>query len=879
MLLEMTSSTREIDLQRILDDDTDSSSSPGPLNGISQQHNVGKQGQSSFHASTLLNPISRLSSITMDADIERILREDEDDDSSRDVNLSSQTPAPHFGIDNDSLENSSNSSSLQTFEVVQNPKTLHKAKSLSFTTSSNLAVSKKSFHSTKASLDRQCSADEWTILQKILDEHEDDDLSQEDVKLDANLTRRYTNGSSISFSIPTNTSNNNNNHKQSFRTSSSSFLTDVNVILENIADDDDDDDESDAAAIAELDDLASRFQSIHASSKILRNESLQFKTKIDSFLDSSLAHPATNTNSSDDVRQSVQSISAYQMASTIDIYTKTPILNQTLSYNSKSVPSSDNLSLDTMSQLNDTISLAALKYAESYEQRLFRPSSRDIVSPLMVKRRMKPKIEITTKSRLQKSGNSNLIQNPSHPRFNFAGVIDSKVFPKISSILLQNSQDVKRETGLPTALAVNSKFIAIGTQEGYALIFDHFEELRQRLGVSAYGNSLVAGKMSVTSLDLSTNGESLIAGYSNGAIFLWDIIKGSVLKSVLDLHPSPITVCRFVPDQCMNVVTVDVGGLVNRVVFSKTIWSSIGIESECLLDGSAGQILATHILPSFNSLKGTPSYEGAKGSLSHPSHRKLVLMALTSDRSSFAVAIEPKIHVLHRWPRPSSEIVGIMRDESSNGYPQSDISVLPCLAWGWVLISGGENIVTPILARSWGCSIQFLRAIFPPVEEANRSNLDDNNHWPAFGLHDEFDTSDPIVALEWLGNRSLIYITITNEFTVIDSVMMTFTECLDFSGIKLVYAEFALSRSVVHNEKSIIESHLSTTFLNSVRSNDDRILILCREELRAVSILDIHKRVQSLENDGEWLEALALALDYYESSVKSQEDRKRDPGK
>jgi hypothetical protein len=863
-LLEMTSN-KELLLQRILDDDSDSDSRQGQLAHVPQQQNVVKKQPLSAN----FKPVSRLSSITVDTDIERILREtDEDDESSREFNISSLSPIPHFAVDNESSECSSSNSSLQQFEVIRKPNSPQKSTLSSLTASANLVASKSQYQP-KSTPERSRSAEEWTLLQKILGEYEDDDLSQE-ANLDSKLDKRYSKISSSLSNVASSI------HTPPLWKSSSSFLTDVDAILENLHSEDDDDDESDAAAIAELDDLASRFQSIHASSKARPNESLHFKTKIDSFLDSSLSSAFTDERVSSMPTSQLAPVTSVQVdAMTLssmerDVYTK-PTMNQSLSYNPK--PATSSTLLDTMNPLCDTISAAAIKYAESYEARLLRPSPRDIISPLMVKRRMKPKIEIPTKSRLNKTGS--VIHNPTHPRFNFAGVIDSKAFPKISSTLLRNSQDVKREMGLPTALAVNSKFIAIGTQEGYALVYDHFEELRQKLGLSAVGTNIVDENVSVTSLDLSSNGEALIVGYSNGAIILWDIIKGSVMKSVTDLHPSPITVCRFVSDQIMNVVTVDAGGLVNRVIFSKTIWSSVGIESECLLDGSAGQILAMHILPSFNSLKGSASYEGAKGAINHPSHRKLVLMALTSDRSSFAVAIEPKIHVLHRWPRPTSET---NKDESNEIGAQSNISALPCLSWGWVLISGGENIVTPILARSWGRSLQFLRAIFPPIEEANRNNTDDNNHWPAFGIHDEFEASDPVVALEWLGDRSLVYLTITNEFTVMDSVMMTLTERLDFSGIKLVYAEFALSRSAVHNEKSATGSHMSTTFLNSVRSNDERILILCREELLAVSILDIHKRVQSLEEDGEWLEALALALDHYESSVKSQEDRKRDPG-
>ena len=113
---------------------------------------------------------------------------------------------------------------------------------------------------------------------------------------------------------------------------------------------------------------------------------------------------------------------------------------------------------------------------------------------------------------------------------------------------------------------------------------------------------------------------------------------------------------------------------------------------------------------------------------------------------------------------------------------------------------------------------------------------------------------------------------------------MTLLERLDFSGVRLVYAEFSLSRVAAqaingggNKTNTIVTQCLSTTFQNSIRYSDNRLLILCQEEIRTISIVGTMQRIASLQEDGEWLEALALALDHYESTVKSQEDRRRDP--
>ena len=544
----------------------------------------------------------------------------------------------------------------------------------------------------------------------------------------------------------------------------------------------------------------------------------------------------------------------------------------------------------------DVATQAALKAAEEYERRLLKPGQRDIVSPLMVKRRMKPKIELQTKSRTQQQTPSRKklmsMISSQNAQFDFSGMIESKCMQRISTELQRSVKEDGEDVGLPTALSIGSKFIAVGTQRGIVLVFDLFEELRQELGLrqgqSTNETSTLDQYGSVSSIDIASNGETLVAGYTNGNVILWDIIKGSMVKTVSEVHPSPITVVRFISEKTLSIVSVDAGGLVNKLTFVKTmLWSNFNVENECLLDGTAGQILAMDVLSPMSSLKTTPMCitEDKRKQPYHSSIHRLVLIALSSERSSFAIAVEPSVSVLHRWPRPSIEQMGVSSflsdvntDQSRNAQQSSapPAVFLPCLSWGWALVSGGENSVTPILARAWGCCVQLLRANFPSIEDADDGKGSDTILWPAFGVHDEFDVTAPVVALEWLGDRSLAFLSMTNELLVVDTVMMTLNERLDFSGMKLVYAEFALSRSA-SSEESVNNSCVCTTFQNSIRSSEDRLIVLCQKEVKTLSILGIQQRVTALEELGEWLEALALALDHYEFTIKSQEDRKRNP--
>ena len=735
--------------------------------------------------------------------------------------------------------------------------------------------------------------EEWAVLQSILNDNDDNDDNDESFGiLDPNrkdlaeISKEI--GSSDVFDL---------SRRKIFRAESNASSTiDVDAILYSM-----DEDSEDDANLAELDEMISRFSLGNYDRKQRKSSNNRDEAENkDAGSIGDIGSPFFEPKklNSQDASSPPHSRSPAQISSTTraNINVANPS-----SSNSKIKKYRHQHNLPSLSS-SDTLTEAALKHAEDYERRLLRPGQRDIVSPLMVKRRMKPKIELETKSRIQqqqqhskkKTGNQFSHHNQG---FNFSGMIESKPMQRIGAELLQCSQYQKETVGLPTVLSIGSKFIAIGTQRGIILVFDLFEQLRQQLGLPAVGSndsSSIAVKKygSVSSIDLSANGENLVAGYTSGCIALWDVIKGTIVKSVPDMHPSPITSLRFISEKTLTLVSVDAGGLVNKLSFTKPLlWTTYNVESECLLDGTAGQILAFSSLAPMSSLKYVPmNNTDDKKQPYHPTVNQIVLIALSSARSSFAIAVEPTVSVLHRWAKPSVEQMNIeafapIKDEESEATgpnnPEQSSSTpeifLPCLAWNWAIVSGGEHSVTPILARGWGCSIQFLRTSFPSYEESEK--IDDTIHWPAFGNHDEFQSTAPIVAMEWLGNRSLLYLTLTNELTVVDTVMMTLMERLNFSGIKLVYAEFALSRSVTSKPSGNDdgENIVSTTFQNSIRSSEDRVLVLCQEELKSLSIIGIQQRITTLEEDGEWLEALALALDHYESTVKSQEDRRRDP--
>ena len=64
------------------------------------------------------------------------------------------------------------------------------------------------------------------------------------------------------------------------------------------------------------------------------------------------------------------------------------------------------------------------------------------------------------------------------------------------------------------------------------------------------------------------------------------------------------------------------------------------------------------------------------------------------------------------------------------------------------------------------------------------------------------------------------------------------------------------------------------SYFNSFRSSDGALYLLGQQDLKKAEVQTWIQRVDGLVDDGEWLEALALALDHYEAAVKPLEQKR-----
>jgi hypothetical protein len=248
--------------------------------------------------------------------------------------------------------------------------------------------------------------------------------------------------------------------------------------------------------------------------------------------------------------------------------------------------------------------LGGLEMARRREQRNVAAGNRDVVTALFAK--------------LNKEGGSASLSH-----------LKSSDLEAISSQLKRNAQYKQHGPGTALVLYVHLKFIAVGTSRGLILLFDHFQEIRQVIGSNTVtAAQSVKTNAGVTAIDCTPQAETMIAGYENGEILLWDVAKGIILKRLTEMHRSKVIRLKFIqnigeggvppaplvvgggmvgnlinaahqsPAQSNDLaaVSVDTEGVVHRIRFSKVIWTSYTIENDCLLDGKTGNVLDLTVL-------------------------------------------------------------------------------------------------------------------------------------------------------------------------------------------------------------------------------------------------------------------------------------------
>jgi hypothetical protein len=420
----------------------------------------------------------------------------------------------------------------------------------------------------------------------------------------------------------------------------------------------------------------------------------------------------------------------------------------------------------------------------------------------------------------------------------------------------------KARAGAPTVIHAHLKFIAIGTDEGLVLVFDHFENFgKPALDSRRYG--------AVTALDVAGDGNLMIVGHQNGTIVVWDLSKRQApLKAIEDASTLPIVSLFFLPGVDKSwFVSANTTGRVELWTLTKLLFTYM-TDRQCLLDGAGapGQPGSMPVLASA-ALFPTPRYP-------HICDR-FTLIALATEEKIMLVSLTPAVKIVWRKPRVPSARVGVVpalawrqlqlhEKPGTVGLPETKQAPVPTPGVGKPSseLSRREAALPlhPVLAYARGLTV-FLLAAAPlaGIPADDLEPVTKGSDFPVgFQRLGNYEASTEVVHVAWLLGQLLIVLTADGGISVVDPYALT---CLEKASIRTLGL---CSHSLFANPESKLAEpcyHLS------IGTSGNGMTLLGSQGVLSAKALTWSERITNLENAERVVDALALSMDFFDGII------------
>eukprot|EP01034_Spumella_vulgaris_P022103 gene22103-28202_t len=418
-----------------------------------------------------------------------------------------------------------------------------------------------------------------------------------------------------------------------------------------------------------------------------------------------------------------------------------------------------------------------------------------------------------------------------------------------------------------------------------------WQEIRQVIGSSVQLPARSGAP--VTSLDVTwtaTGTSLLLCGYATGEVALWDVLKGTVIKRINDLHQSKIIKVGFVRSigeglpvvgnsappvpSDLVAVTADAKGVMHRTKFVKALWTAFTAESECLLDGTSGTVLDLCALQPFFlhqqlHMVTNDSLATAEQSTS-PQPVKMFggllrnqpvaqFLSFNFTTQTCIVQVAPFVKIVHKWPAPAAAVA----TKALGGGAESSVA---CLDWSWgssgVADANRLHDAVPLLVRCWGSSVELL-VMDMSVEQADvpsgyrsyssgaaGSSAKDAPKYSFTVLHRSQFDGQVFVSVKWLSPTRLLLLSLTSIFVLSNSLELV--------------EQSALSPTLVANSSALMSTRNGpddSVFLNTTCVCGRLLYVLSSDFLFKAQLQSCFDLAHQLIHSGQWLEALALILE------------------
>ncbi|CAD2213065.1 hypothetical protein AGDE_10214 [Angomonas deanei] len=371
--------------------------------------------------------------------------------------------------------------------------------------------------------------------------------------------------------------------------------------------------------------------------------------------------------------------------------------------------------------------------------------------------------------------------------------------------------------------------VAIGTSSGAIVLYD---AKWNSLGVCAVAGSRQSGaKLNVSALSISSDAVTMVSGHLDSTIVLWSVEQRSAIRTIRNEFTSMITRVKYFPGQPYKFVSLDAGGSLKVMQFTKVFSKAIS-RVTLVADAYSGQVnfdlLAFPSLAYLTRTHGVPHVEGSVKSIvpalythSDPTvsvENRLLLASISFDTVCL-FDVEAGIST-------STTLVGKHTNPSLHK-PSSE-----CVAFS--VKDDGDTVIS--LCCLWKTKLDVLHLLF--------------------------DSSTGVC----VGLQPVNTIPLDNSFVCLIPILSNNLVLVDTSGVICLLDTLA---------GEVVESHAleDLTFLqvvkdlpsvpNSFASNYEEVLLIGLNSAYTCSLLPWNTRLDTLLLKKNFTRAINLAIDLY----------------
>ena len=277
---------------------------------------------------------------------------------------------------------------------------------------------------------------------------------------------------------------------------------------------------------------------------------------------------------------------------------------------------------------------------------------------------------------------------------------------------------------------------------------------------------------------------------------------------------------------------------------------SVNVARTVLLQGKAGRVLSVAVLmanPDFPHLSD-----------------QFGLLAIATETMTSVIALEPKLAMAYRLPREEDARPG----------------VLPCLCWRSLQArdevvgktsnetSEREKLLVrhPVLVTARGSTISYVQVMPFERHEIAEQRPDVPLKFNHVGM---LSVEGEVGGIEWLGGQVLAAVTKDERIHVIDPFELN----AQLDTVSVPYLQLVYHKHFPNPETQQPEYGADC----SIRASDNSLLLLGNGSVVVVKVMTWSDRVDALIAAGQWIDALALALDFYDGQAKAAIGLPRDP--